>query len=322
MTSSLVLRAPDAALTAKARRELGFVPSVLHYLGACPWLAHAEIAFYAARPIHLSTRVCELVPYVVALERGSRHVSGALAAFLRLAGYAGAELSAIERGMPFAPLAPTEALALEHAVAVARAGGRDTLARLAGAGYGPAARAELTALAALVVFGADVASPLAIPPDGIEAFERGLLAKLLRPLIRRRIAAGRRTASPPSPPGASHGVLFPRIVAGLAGSPLHAFARDALAAAWRSPVLPVRDKAAIIEAVAEGLGATSIADDARVLLEGSASDREAGLRAYARTAAISPERLQDAARALPGSLTEAELVETIGITALASAIAR
>ena len=135
-------RARDAAVTAQARRDIGFVPTLLDYVGACPWLARAEIAFFATRPAHLSFQVYELVPYAVALDRGCRHCTGAFRSILRLAGHPDSVLGAIEAGVPFAGLGRAEALALEYAVTVASGRRPDTSSRLTIAGFGPAALGE------------------------------------------------------------------------------------------------------------------------------------------------------------------------------------
>src|SRR5688500_10762487 len=126
MVSCLVPRARDAAVTAQARHTLGFVPTALDYLAACPWLARAEMASFAARPVHLPFRIAELVPYAVALDRECRHCTGAFRSILRLAGYSDVELRAVEGGPPFTGLAPSEAGALDHSVLVARGVRPDT----------------------------------------------------------------------------------------------------------------------------------------------------------------------------------------------------
>ena len=319
----LVPRAPDPAISALARRTLGFAPTVLDYLGPCPWLAHGEIAFHAARPIHLSSRLCELVPYAVAVDRRASHLVGSLAAFLRLAGYAREELAAIEAGPPLRGFATAEVAALEHAIEIAQGHGSDSLGVLAGAGYSAAARTELTALAALVVFGASVADSLAVPADRIEAFERSLLAKLLRPLIRRRIQALRGKHARPDPIGTA-GTLFPRIINALAGTPLQKLARDVLEAAWQSPILPAHEKALAIATVFDTLGTTTMADEVRMLHAHEArSDRERALRDYARVAALQRcDASHVAARLLVRSLRTDELIEAVGIVALAAAMGR
>jgi alkylhydroperoxidase family enzyme len=321
---SLVPRARDAAVTAQARRDVGFVPTLLDYVGACPWLARALIGFFSARPAHLPFRVAELVPYAVALDRGCRHCGGAFSTILRLAGYAQKDLRALEAGTPFAGFESAEAVALEHVVAVARGGRVDDASRLAAAGYGPAAQAELTGVAALIVFGAGVATPLAIPPDAVEAFEISLLGKVLKPLIRWRIKASRTLPKPP-PIDDAHGELFTNTVALLAGSPLHTLARNVLADAWRSPIIPVRDKAIVVWSVADQLGATAVAAEARAMFDepSAARSRDAELVAYARASvAAAPAAQQSNARTLSGSLSIVEVLEVVGIAALANAIGR
>jgi alkylhydroperoxidase family enzyme len=321
VASCLVPRHPDPAITALARRELGFVPGVLNYLGACPWLARAEIEFHASRPIHLTSRICELVPYAVALDRGAVHLIGSLASFLRLAGYSPHELRAIERGT-FDQFARPEAAALEHAVAVARGDGANTLPQLSAAGFAQAAQRELTALAALVVFGSYVTIPLGVPPDPIEAFERSLVAKLLRPLIRRRINAIRAKRSAVRD-DLEHGELFPDLIATLAGSPLRPLCRDALAAAWQSGALSAADKSAVMAEVFGVLAPVLLKSLRDLSARTAASPRETLLRDYARATSVgTPDAIHAQARQLASSLSKPQLVELVGIAALANAVAR
>jgi alkylhydroperoxidase/carboxymuconolactone decarboxylase family protein YurZ len=132
-----------------------------------------------------------------------------------------------------------------------------------------------------------------------------------------------------------------RVVNALDGTPAAGALRKTIDEAWASPALPQRTKALVFAVVARALGCPHAAGEVEALaaesglepaeLESivthlgapSLSPVEAALVPFARvTARARPVQLQQRARALREALAPEQVVEVVGLCALANALCR
>lgn len=151
-----------------------------------------------------------------------------------------------------------------------------------------------------------------------------------------RFAATRQLLPPQAHPGPYAG-----LVQCLEGLPAALALRGVLDEAWQSPLLPTRAKALVFAVVARGVGCPrSEAEASRLLVAAgmnaaeveetlahlgsrSLDALEAMVVPFAReTIRYRPVQVQRRARQLAPALAPAQLVELIGITALANAVCR
>jgi hypothetical protein len=164
--------------------------------------------------------------------------------------------------------------------------------------------------------------------------------RLLRPLLgrslRARHARGAVTAAP-----APTRLPYARLVEDYAGSPIATALARVLQDLWDSPVLTRRCKLLLLAVVAHGLPCGACELDLLELLEAEGLPRagstatlaaldgpaltatERALLPFAReTLWYEPAPLQRRARELRGRVTDAELLEAIGVTALGNGLSR
>jgi len=257
-------------------------------------------------------------------------------------GYREAYIARLERDFHVAELSDAERAALDFARRMSRADPRPARAereRLAQVGFTAPAVAELAFVAAAIVFANRAATLLALPPDPLEQMVDRPLVRLLRPVIARRMRSKPRRPEPLPEPNEGP---FASVVAALEGSPAAGVLRRAIDGALASPVLPRRTKMLLFAVVARALGCTRTESEMRAALaleslgtadvEGILATlassrldaRETRLVPFARETVryhripAVQRRMREVAR----GLEPAEIVETVGLLALANAVCR
>src|SRR5258708_6909017 len=243
-------------LEVEARRKLGFVPKLISFVAASPWLPRAMLDLMTLRYSHADPGLTRLVALVASYENACRYCYGASRTVLRTEGWSEAEIVRLEHDMQLAELSEDTRAVLEFVRVLTRANprpARDRVEALVARGYERLAVVEIAATAACWCFGNRVATFLAVPPeDRFEAIPDSFLGKLLRPLIARRLRRRFALVAAPAPIGPIE-VPYGRIVQALDGTPVAAACRDVLAGAFASPVLPRRAKALVFGVVARSL---------------------------------------------------------------------
>ena len=331
-----------AELEAEVRRQFGAVPSWVARVAPAPWVVRAWATMVTQPVAHLPPGIGDLAALVVSQHNSCRYCFGAQRAVLRMLGYREAYIARLERDFHVAELSDAERAALDFARRMSRADPRPARAereRLAQVGFTAPAVAELAFVAAAIVFANRAATLLALPPDPLEQMVDRPLVRLLRPVIARRMRSKPRRPEPLPEPNEGP---FASVVAALEGSPAAGVLRRAIDGALASPVLPRRTKMLLFAVVARALGCTRTESEMRAALaleslgtadvEGILATlassrldaRETRLVPFARETvryhriAAVQRRMREVAR----GLEPAEIVETVGLLALANAVCR
>lgn len=335
----------DAGLERFVRREMGMPSPATPYLAACPWLVRAMVRLTYDHGLlaRLDSELADLIALVVSQEHSCRFCYAASRAVLRVRGMSEARLEALEDRLSRLDVAPRERAALAFARRMSRSApliGAQDRADLAAAGFDREERLELAFVVGYLVFANRVATIPAIPPYGMEKMPDRWMMRLLRPLIARVLAAhasrGKPTPMPAAPRGPHAG-----LIQAFAGSPIAPRLTEVLEEAWGSPVLTRRCKALLFAVVGQALGCPRTAAAMRPVLvsAGLGEDELAQLLSHLHSPALTPtERallgfaretvwyqpaaIQRRARALREELGAAQLLEAIGILALANALCR
>jgi AhpD family alkylhydroperoxidase len=336
----------DPALERLVRQEMGGVPPIVPYFEVCPWVVRSLMAInqYRVRLVHVSFALADLIGLVVSQENSCRFCYATQRVLLRAQGLSERRIRQLEDDFVAARLDPAERAALEFARRISRCSplpsGADRAA-LGRAGWSEEAVKELAFVATAHVYFNLVATIPALPVQRVERLSGNWLLAVLAPLMGRRIRAhqvrgDRRTLPPELRTGPYAG-----LVQALDGLPAALALRGVLDESWQSPLLPARAKALVFAVVARGLGCPRSEAEARRLLEAlgmgaaeieetlahlaspSLDAVETMIVPFAReTIRYRPVQVQRRARDLAAGLEPAQLVELIGVTALANAITR
>ena len=332
--------APD--LVAEVRRTHGgLVPEWGARFAPVPWLVRTMSEMTSLPFAHLSLHDTSLIALVVSRDNSCRFCYGTQRAMMRILGH---ELDAVERLERGALVDPDPAgqLVLDFARKVSRGiprPGASECAALEHAGRSRQAVAEIAASAAFTVFANRASTLVALPPSPLERTTYQVAGRLLRPLLIRRVRfRGRKL-----PPVQRNEGIGADVVAALGTSPAAGVLRRGVDAALVSPVLPRRTKLLMLAVIARSLACRRTELEARTALEAegmaaaeivqtldhlgspSLDPRETLLVPFAReTVRCQPAEIQDRLRALASELglSREELLEVVGITALANTLCR
>jgi alkylhydroperoxidase family enzyme len=340
----LLAAEPPTGLEDEAKRKLGFVPKLVSFVAASPWLPRTMLDVITLKFSHADPGLTRLVKVIASYENACRYCYGTARAVLRMQGWSDAEIVQLEHDVHLAQLSEDTRAVLDFVRVLTRANprpARDRVDSLVARGYDRLAVVEIAATAAYWCLGNRIATFLAIPSeDRMEAIPDSFLGKLLRPFIRRRLR--RLYALVPAP--ASLGpveVPYGGIVRALEGTPSAVACRDALAGAFASPILPRRAKALVFGVVARSLACgVCEAESRRVLVaEGvvpavvdesldhlaspDLDPLEGRLMRFARdTVRYRPAEVYERTRALRDEIGPARTLEAVGVAALANAVVR
>jgi AhpD family alkylhydroperoxidase len=335
----------DPGLEREVRRQTGFVPPLVRYFTACPWLVHSVSALLPTQVglSHVNSLLADVIGLVVSQDNSCRFCYATQRTLLRAQGLSERRIRALEQDLFAAQDDPRDRLALEFAQRASRASpppGAAERARLREAGFGDAGIAELAFLVAFHVYLNRVATLPALPVQRIERISRHWVLALVAPIASRllRRMRSRGAPQPPTPRSAEpRGGLLGRLGASPGAEALRGVIDDALV----SPLLPRRAKLLVFAVVARGLGCGASEGEATELLGGEGlgaeeagrvlthlgspalSGVESAIVPFAReTIRYQPSAIQRRLQKLAAGLSHAELVELIGTTALANAVCR
>ena len=336
---------PDRALQAYARRRQGIPNPIITYFAPVPWMARALVDLHPEYGLlmHLDQAVADLVVLVVSQENSCRFCYAATRALLWAQGMSWARIERMEQELAQADL-PLRTMA---AVAFGRsqsrsgpAGARQAREALRDAGLGVDEMKEIAFAAAITDFFNRALTIPAIPAHPIERIPNQLHIRLLRPLlgwiIKKHRYRGQVTALDPVPSYA-----YARLVETYAGSPIGALLTRTLMEMWASPHLTRRCKLLMFAVIARGLGCEACAPEVRKALEEEGLKESAVAQVlthldapeldpverllvpFAReTIWYEPASVQRRARALCDRLSGPQLLEAIGVAALANGLCR
>jgi len=329
------------ALQGEVRRAVGAVPGWLPRLAPSPWLVRALCEIIGRPMAHAPLEVCDLVGLVVSQENSCRYCYGIQRAVLKIFGERDERIDVLVRDPQAGELTPAARAALDLARRLTRANPRPGAAdfeALIRAGFSRPAAAELVFAAAANAFTNRIGTLLALPPEPLESLVRSPVFRLVRPLIAWRMRS--RPRAPEPAPRPDDGPCA-AVVAALDGSPAAGVLRRMIDGAWASDVLPRRTKSLVLAVIAralgcphgerearrlvaaEGLGPTDLDEILANLGSPRLDAREARLVLFAReTVRYQPAAIQRRTRELAQEFTPEEILETVGVVALANAVCR
>jgi AhpD family alkylhydroperoxidase len=336
---------PDRALQSYARRKQGIPNPAISYFASVPWLARALVDLHPEYGLlmHLDQRVADLIALVVSQENSCRFCYAAVRALLWGQGMSQARIQRVEQDLTRADLPARTVAAIafgrsqSHADPPATCDARDALHR---AGFGADEMKEIAFAVACTDFSNRAHTIPAIPPRQLERLPDRLYIRLFRPVIKRILqrhySRGRATplARVPSSP-------YAHLVKAYAGSPIAPTLGRTIEEMWASPHLTRWCKLLMLAVVARGLACEGCAREVGEALQGE------GLTAVALTQVLTyldapeldpverllvpfaretiwyePAAVQRRARALHDRLSGPQLLEAIGVAALANGLCR
>jgi alkylhydroperoxidase family enzyme len=331
---------PDAVAAEVRRLQGGILPAWAQRLSAVPWVVLGFARLGQKRVAHMPLELWDLIALVVSQDNSCRYCYGATRTILKTLGYDDALIDRLERDVHLTELSPATRTALQFARKVSQANPRPTagdLEALARAGFSRPAIVEIAGTAACMGFHNRISTAFALPPEPFERWLQHPLMRLVRPLVARGFR-GKKVASAPAP--AAVGPCAD-VVAALDGAPIATTLRQTIDEAIASPVLPQRTKLLMLAVVGRALGCDHAEAEARGGLgaDGLTSAdvdqilanlgspkldaREALLLPFARDSVRYRNlALQERTRELGQRLSRAEVIEAVGIAALANGVAR
>ncbi|MCP3986929.1 MAG: hypothetical protein GY723_21285 [bacterium] len=334
----------DAALERWVRESGLPMGYPLRFFSRCPWLARSMARLATVDLAHLDCGLADFITLVVSRDNSCRFCLAGSRILMRATGRREESIEILESEFASAEQKPRNRLGLEFTRRLSRCNpppSPDDIALLREAGFSREEILELAFTAIQYVAINRINTLVALPPEPAERIDRGWLTGLLR-LALRRTAAARRVRLPAVPlsPEEKTGPFAAEVI-GLDGLPSGRSLRRMLDDAWASPILTQRAKALVFAVVARGLGATRVEKEALDLLAAQGFDHTAaeGVLAHLSSPSLEPiesalvsfapetlwyqpASLQRRVRELRGPLTDAELLESIGIASWANAICR
>jgi alkylhydroperoxidase family enzyme len=336
---------PDRGLESYARRKMGIPYPPIRYFASVPWLARALIDL---RPeygllMHLDQNTAEILALVESQENSCRFCYAGVRALLWAQGMSKARIHRVEEDLARGDLAPRIVTAIAFARRQSRGNpatapaAREALGR---AGFSDDEMKEIAYAVAETDFSNRAHTIPAIPSRTLERMPDQVHMRLLRPLINRLLKRhrlrGRATPLESAPSGA-----YASLIKAYAGSPIASALQRTIGDMLVSPHLTRRCKLLMLAVVARGLDCQLCAPEIgealqreglneRALTQALAQlhdpELDAGERLLLRFARetiwYEPESLQRSARALRDGLSGPQLLEAIGVAALANGLCR
>lgn len=336
----------DRELEAYARRRMGLPNGAVRYFAPAPWVARAVIDLHPEFGLlmQLDQRTADLIGLVVSQENACRFCFAAVRAILWFQGMDRQRILHVEQEAARADLPAETRAALDYARAQSRSGPSAAHAawqamRTAGVSLQEAREVAFTV--ALADFLNRMHTAPAIPPLPMERMPEQWPMRLLRPLIE-RIVRGARMRGHAAPAAAlSSDLPYARLVQAYAGSPIGPALARTMQEMWASSHLTRRCKLLMFGVISrglpcelceleisaalqrEGLDAAAVAHALTHLDGPQLEPLERLLMPFAReTLWYQPAVLQRHTRALREHLNSAQLIEAIGVTALANGVCR
>jgi alkylhydroperoxidase family enzyme len=335
----------DRAIESYARRKMGMPFPPVRYFTPVPWVARALVDLHPELGLllHLDTHHSDVLTLVVSQENSCRFCYAAIRMLLWAQGMSEARIQRIEQKLSGADLAPKLAAAIAFGRRQSRIGPEaagEARRILREAGVGDDEMKEVAFVVGVTDFTNRLATITAMPPQMMERMPERLFMRPLRPLLK-RIIERQRVRGRAVPLERVPAYPYGRLIEAYAGSPIAPALSRIIEEMWDSAVLTPRSKLLMLAVIARGLGCDVCAveigealrreglDDAvihEVLTHLDAPDLEEPERVLVRFARetiwYEPAMLQRRARALRDRLSTPQLIEAIGVAALANGLCR
>ncbi|HEX6017762.1 MAG TPA: hypothetical protein VFZ28_06660 [Burkholderiaceae bacterium] len=336
----------DRDLEAHARRRMGLPNPAVRYFAAAPWVARMAIDIHPEQGLllQLDLHTADLVGLVVSQENACRFCFAAVRAVLWFQGMDRQRVLRVEQELVRPDLPVPVRAALDYARAQSRtgpAGAHPAWAALRAAGVGAAEAREIAFTVSVTDCSNRLHTALAIPPQPFERAPESLAMRVLRPLFERLTGAKRRHGSALAASSLPAGRPYARLLAAFGNSPIASALAQTFDAMWASQLLSRRCKLLMFAVVSRGLPCEVCELEVTRALQHEGLDAatvtrllghldgpelepiERLLMAFAReTLWYQPAVLQRHTRALRGQLSAEQLIEAVGVVALANGVCR
>ena len=332
----------DPEWEAEVKADIGKVPDVLTRTSRSPWLRKILLKWPRYEAQEFPRKLADICGLIAAQENACRYCYGVARSWLRLWGYSEKMISNIERDMQLADMDEKERAFIQFCRNLSRSNprppknDRDKLIQL---GYSPLAVAEMAFLIANHCFVNRVSTFIAIPPmDELENLPNSLMGRLLRPVISWKLRSMGWTETAPLEGEVES---FPEVVQALVGLPAAKAMNDALEGAFESDVLSKPLKVLMFAVVAKSLDCEFCQDETYnmalqlglteneyhtaldTLTSPHLNANEQKLLEWTReTIRFRNGPMQQRVRNLAKEVGEEQMLEAIGIAALANSTVR
>ena len=337
---------PDRELEAYARRRLGVPHMTVRYFTAVPWVARVIVDLHPEYELlmRLDPQIADLIGLIVSQENACRFCFAAVHASLWFQGMDPERIRRIEGDLARADLSPQARAAIDYARAQSRngpAGARPAWSALREAGFDALERKEIAFSVALTDIANRISTIAAVPVLPMERMPEQWATRLMRPLLHWLMGRSKKRGTAAPAPAVDPAQPHARLVAAFAGSPIAAALARTLEQMWSSPHLTRRCKLLLFAVVSralpcevceleigralaqEGVDAALLAQVLGQLDAPGLSAVERALLPFAReTLWYEPAKLQRHARTLRETLSAEQLIEAIGVVALANGLCR
>lgn len=330
-----------APLAAEVRRRIRAVPGWLPYVAPVPWVVRATVLL-ALHPLAFAPLpLCDVIALIVSRDNSCRYCYGVQRAFLKMLGHSDGYIDRLERDAHLAELTPLDRTAIDVARGISRGQPRPTRADVESmerAGLTREAAVEIVLASAAISYANRLSTLLAFPPEGFVALVDKPLFRFVRPLVAWQMRPRHVAPAEPVPPGDAP---WSRMISALGRAPAARPLRQVVDDAIASPVLPRATKGLMMAVIGRALGCAYSEGEARRVAESDGltaaeidevlhnlgsprvGERDARLVAFAReTVRYQTPAIQRRVREATAGLTPEEIVETVGIVALANTLAR
>lgn len=333
------------ALTNLVRSVFVYVPAWTESLRWCPWVLEMVISGIVAPPVHLDVHFVALLRLVISQDNSCRYCYGTSRMYLQILGYSEDFIRTLEHDLLAADLDPKRRAGLDYARLLSRANprpGDSHHAALRELGYTDAAIAEIAAFAAVWVMETRFAILGALPPHPLAAIAERWWVKMARPLLAGLLRRSARNIPPTTVDPARRVPAFDDMIGALGALPIATALRKIVDAAFTEGPLPRRTRVLLTAVIGRALGCQATERGLGSLLGPGDPDpaaidamltrldadwldeRERFLVPVAREAArsVQPRVIQRRMHELRARLSPAELIDFVGVVAVACALAR
>lgn len=335
----------DRELESYARRKQGILSPAIRYFAPVPWLARAVVDL---RPelgllMHVDQQLADLLTLVVSQENSCRFCYAGVRALLWAQGVNKNRFERIEQQVTRADLPARTVAAIAFARSQSRSGpssARAARTTLRSGGFSDAEVNEIAYVVAETDFSNRAHTLPAIPARQLEQLPDRWYMCFAGPLVKRMMSA-RFVRGRATPLNGVPSYPYGRIVKAYAGSPIAAALQRTLDDMWASTHLTRRCKLLMLAITARGLACSGCALEIGEALEHEGLDSavlseilthldaaeldecERLLVSFVReTIWYEPAAVQRSARALRRVLSGQQLLEAVGVAAIANGLCR
>ena len=248
----------------EVKADMGFIPDLLPRVSSSIWLRNACFKWPRIPVRHFPQQLGDIASLVTAQENACRYCYGVARSHLRAFGHSEKDIARIERGMQYAELNEQQRVFIRFCRNLARSNPRPPKAerdKLIELGFSELAVTEMAFHVANHCFINRVSTFVSCAPMyQLEKMTGGLLGKLMRPLVAKKL---RGLAWTDTPPLTGDIQSFPGVVQALSGVIGAAVINDGLNKVMNSEVLSQDLKVLMFAVVARSLECEFCQDESR-----------------------------------------------------------